>query len=121
MTPLNKLTALEREAARLEGERGQLISSVAQAKDKITETRLQVIQIDRDLAGDVAKELRETDAKIDEYVERKVTAEDQLKRIENSRPADRNGVPVFGAYRRRRHRAGGFDHADRAQYRQSNS
>jgi HlyD family secretion protein len=86
LTPLNKLTALEREAARLEGERGQLISSVAQAKDKITETRLQVIQIDRDLAGDVAKELRETDAKIDEYVERKVTAEDQLKRIEIRAP-----------------------------------
>ena len=88
LTPLNKLTALEREAARLEGERGQLISSVAQAKDKITETRLQVIQIDRDLAGDVAKELRETDAKIDEYVERKVTAEDQLKRIEIRAPQD---------------------------------
>jgi HlyD family secretion protein len=88
LTPLNKLTALEREAARLEGERGQLISSVAQAKDKITETRLQVIQIDQDLASDVAKELRETDAKIDEYVERKVTAEDQLKRVEIRAPQD---------------------------------
>jgi len=88
LTPLNKLTALEREAARLEGERGQMISSVAQAKDKITETQLQMIQIDQDLASDVAKELRETDAKIDEYVERKVTAEDQLKRIDIRAPQD---------------------------------
>jgi len=88
LTSLNKLTALEREAARLEGERGQLVSSVAQAKDKIAETQLQVIQVDRDLASDVAKELRETDAKIDEYVERKVTAEDQLKRIEIRAPQD---------------------------------
>jgi HlyD family secretion protein len=88
LTPLNKLTALEREAARLEGERGQLLSSVAQAKDKITETQLQVIQIDQDLASDVAKELRETDAKIDEYVERKVTAEDQLKRVDIRAPQD---------------------------------
>jgi HlyD family secretion protein len=88
LTPLNKLTALEREAARLEGERGQLMSSVAQAKDKISETQLQVIQIDQDLASDVAKELRETDAKIDEYVERKVTAEDQLKRVDIRAPQD---------------------------------
>jgi HlyD family secretion protein len=88
LTPLNKLTALEREAARLEGERGQLISSVAQAKDKITETRLQIIQIDQDLASDVAKELRDTDAKINESVERKITAEDQLKRIEIRAPQD---------------------------------
>jgi HlyD family secretion protein len=88
LTPLNKLTALEREAARLEGERGQLISSVAQAKDKISETRLQIIQIDQDLASDVAKELRDTDAKINESVERKITAEDQLKRIEIRAPQD---------------------------------
>jgi HlyD family secretion protein len=88
LTSLNKLTALEREAARLEGERGQLMSSVAQAKDKIAETQLQVIQIDQDLASDVAKELRETDAKIDEYVERRVTAEDQLKRVDIRAPQD---------------------------------
>jgi HlyD family secretion protein len=88
LTPINKLTALEREAARLEGERGQLIAAVAQAKDKITETQLQTIQIDQDLASDVAKELRETDTKIAEYIERKVTAEDQLKRIDIRAPQD---------------------------------
>jgi HlyD family secretion protein len=88
LTPLNRLTVLEREAARLEGERGQLKSSVAQAKDKISETQLQTIQIDQDLASDVARELRETDAKIDEYVERKITAEDQLKRIDIRAPQD---------------------------------
>jgi HlyD family secretion protein len=88
LTPINKLTALEREAARLEGERGQLVAAVAQTKDKITETQLQTIQIDQDLASDVAKELRETDTKIDEYIERKVTAEDQLKRIDIRAPQD---------------------------------
>jgi HlyD family secretion protein len=88
LTPLTKLTSLEREAARLDGERGQLVASVAQARDKITETRLQIIQIDQELASDVAKELRENDAKIDEYVERRIAAEDQLRRIDIRAPQD---------------------------------
>src|SRR3546814_6836590 len=50
-----KLTALEREATRTEGEKGQLISTIAQAKAKIAETELEIIQVDRDLASEVAR------------------------------------------------------------------
>jgi HlyD family secretion protein len=85
---LTRLTALEREQARLQGERGQLIASAAQIKGKIAETELQIIQVDQDLSSDVAKEMREIEAKIGEFVERKVTAEDQLKRIEIRAPQD---------------------------------
>jgi HlyD family secretion protein len=85
---IDKLTALERETARLQGERGQLIASAAQAKGKIAETELQVLQVDQDLSSDVAKELRETDGRIGEYVERKVAAEDQLKRTDIRAPQD---------------------------------
>jgi len=88
LIPLDKLTALEREEARLEGERGQLVAAAAQAKGKIAETELQVLQVDQDLASDVAKELREIDSKIGELVERKVTAEDQLKRTDIRAPQD---------------------------------
>jgi HlyD family secretion protein len=55
---------------------------------KISETELQILQIDRDLSSEVAKETREIDAKIGEFVERKITAEDQLKRIEIRAPQD---------------------------------
>ena len=85
---LTRLTALEREQARLQGERGQLIATAAQIKGKIAETELQIIQVDQDLSSDVAKEMREIEAKIGEFVERKVTAEDQLKRIEIRAPQD---------------------------------
>jgi HlyD family secretion protein len=88
LVPLSKQTALERDAARLDGERGQLIAAVAQAKGKIIETRLQIIQIDQDLASEVAKDLRDVDAKMDELVERRVTAEDQLKRLDIRAPQD---------------------------------
>jgi HlyD family secretion protein len=88
LVQLTRLTALEREAARLDGERGQLIAAAAQAKGKIAETALQILQIDQDIASDVAKELREVDGKIGEFIERKVAAEDQLKRIDVRAPQD---------------------------------
>ncbi|MGB9059413.1 MAG: HlyD family type I secretion periplasmic adaptor subunit, partial [Pseudolabrys sp.] len=88
LVQITRMTALERDGARLEGERGQLIASVAQAKGKVTETELQVIQIDQDLSSEVAKDMREVDAKFGEFVERKVAAEDQLKRIDIRAPQD---------------------------------
>jgi HlyD family secretion protein len=88
LVPLTKLTQIERDETRLEGEAGQLIAQTAQVGGKISETELQIIQIDRDLSSEVAKETREIDGKIGEFVERKVTAEDQLKRIEIRSPQD---------------------------------
>ena len=88
LVPLTKLTQLERDATRLEGEAAQLIAQTAQAGGKISETELQIIQIDQDLSSEVAKETREIDGKIGEFVERKVTAEDQLKRIDIRAPQD---------------------------------
>lgn len=86
--PITKLTQLEREATRLEGERAQLEASSAQTRGKIVEIELQIVQVDRDLASEVAKDLRDGDAKIGEYAERRISAEDQLKRIDIRAPAD---------------------------------
>jgi len=88
LVQLTRLTALEREAVRLKGERAQSFSAAAQARGKITETELQIIQIDQDLSSEVAKELREVDMKIGEFIERQVTAEDQLKHVEIRAPQD---------------------------------
>jgi HlyD family secretion protein len=88
LVQLNRLTSLQRDEARLEGERGQIIAQAAEVKGKIAEIQLQIIQVDQDLSSDVAKELREIDSKIGEYVERKITAEDQLKRTDIRAPQD---------------------------------
>jgi membrane fusion protein, type I secretion system len=88
LVQLNRLTSLQRDEARLDGERGQIIAQAAEAKGKIAEIQLQIIQVDQDLSSDVAKELREIDSKIGEYVERKITAEDQLKRTDIRAPQD---------------------------------
>jgi len=86
LVPITRVTSLERDATRLDGERGQLVASIAQAKGKIAELNLQIIQIDQDASSEVAKEMRETDGKIGELVERKVAAADQLKRTDIRAP-----------------------------------
>jgi HlyD family secretion protein len=81
LVPYTRVTALEREAARLEGERGQLISSIAQTREKIS-------QVDQDMRAEVGKDLGEIRGKISELLERKIAAEDQLKRVDIKAPQD---------------------------------
>jgi HlyD family secretion protein len=88
LMPVTKFTALEREAARLEGERGVIVATQSQVKGKVSEIELQILQIDRELSSEVGRELREVDGKLGELVERKVAAEDQLKRTELRAPQD---------------------------------
>jgi HlyD family secretion protein len=85
---ITRVTSLERDAARLEGERGALQSSIAQSKGKISETALQILQIDQQIKTEVAKDLGEVRAKTTELGERKIAAEDQLMRIEIRAPQD---------------------------------
>ncbi len=86
LVPITRLTALERDAARLEGERSQLGGMIAQAKGKIAEIELQIIQVDQDLRSEVGKDLIETRSKLSELAERKTAAVDQLNRIDIRAP-----------------------------------
>lgn len=87
LVALNRKTSLEREAANLDGRKGQLIAAVAQAEGRIAEIELQIIQIDEVLREEVVKELREIQSKTTELTERRVAAEDQLKRVEIRAPS----------------------------------
>lgn len=87
LVAITRKTALEREAASLDGQKGQLIASVAQSEGRIAETELQIIQIDEVLREEVMKELREIQSKSAELTERRVAAEDQLKRVEIRAPS----------------------------------
>lgn len=85
---LERMTALERDATRVEGERGQLTAMIAQAKGRSAEIALQIIQIDQDLRSEVAAELRDVQGRIHEFVERQVAAEEELRRIDLRSPQD---------------------------------
>ena len=83
---IERLTSLERDAARLDGEGSQLTAEIAQSKGKIAEIQLQIIQIDQDLRTEVGKDLIETRSKLSELSERKTAAVDQLRRIDIRAP-----------------------------------
>src|SRR6201999_217830 len=86
LLPLTPLTTLQRESARIEGERGQLTSAIAETKSKIGEAQLQIVRLDQDFRTDVVKELGENQGKEAELVERGVAARDLLDRIEIRAP-----------------------------------
>jgi len=86
LVPITRLTSLERDAARLEGENSQLNGMIAQAKGKIAEIVLQTIQVDQDLRTEVGKDLIETRSKLSELSERKIAAVDQLNRTDIRAP-----------------------------------
>jgi HlyD family secretion protein len=88
LIPFSRLTALERDAARLEGERGALVATIAQTRGRIAETQLKIIQVDEDLRTEVGKDLAEIRGKKSELTEKRVAAEDQLKRTDLIAPQD---------------------------------
>jgi HlyD family secretion protein len=77
-----RLNSLKTQAATFGGERGEKIALQAQAAGRITETRLQILQISQDFKAEVGRELREIQAQIGEYAERQIAAEAELKRID---------------------------------------
>lgn len=88
LVPISRVTTLERDSARLEGERASLGAVAAQNRGRIAELELKIHQIDQDLSTEVGKEMAENRAKKSEMTERRVAAEDQLKRIDLIAPQD---------------------------------
>ena len=90
LVPLTRKTSLQREAARLDGERGQVVAGIAEAKSKISEAELQVVKVDHDFRNEVMKDLREAQDKEAELIEKSTAAQDLLKRVELRAPT--NGI-----------------------------
>ncbi|WP_374367195.1 HlyD family type I secretion periplasmic adaptor subunit [Dongia sp.] len=82
LVPLTRVMALERDAERLNGEGGELAASIAQSRNKIAETEMQITQLDADMLAETLTELRDVSAKLAELAERHVAAEDQLRHID---------------------------------------
>ncbi|MBW9051122.1 HlyD family type I secretion periplasmic adaptor subunit [Rhizobium mesosinicum] len=85
---MSQVNALERNAARLRGERGQLIASMAAAHGRIAEIELQLLQVDQSMRAEVAAELRDVENEEAKLIEQEVTASDQLRHIDIRAPVD---------------------------------
>jgi HlyD family secretion protein len=87
LTQMQRVTALEREVTRTGGQIGEYTARISQLKGKMTETDLQISQVDRDAANEVQKDLREAETKITELSERRIAALDVLKRVDIRAPS----------------------------------
>jgi HlyD family secretion protein len=88
LVPTSRVMPLERESANITGQKGQLIAARAQAEGKISEINLQLLQLDIELQTEAVKELREIQAKTAELAERRIAAQDQLRRTDIRAPID---------------------------------
>ena len=86
LVSISRYMQLQRDQTRLQGERGQFIADIARARGKISETELQIIQVDQDFRTEMLGDLREAQGKIAELKERVTAAEDQLKRVDLRAP-----------------------------------
>ena len=81
-----RILALQREAARLEGERGELIGKAARSRKAVGETKLEIIQKRKAFHNEVVSALRDVQAKVTDLHERFVAAQDVLERIDIRAP-----------------------------------
>lgn len=88
LVPITRVAALRRERASLDGRHGELTAQIAATRMQISETEMQILQIDRDRQTEVLGELTDIDQQIAELMQREIALRDQLRRIDIRAPYD---------------------------------
>jgi HlyD family secretion protein len=86
LVPVTRVLAMEREMARLEGERGSFVADKAQAESKIGEIKILMIQVDEEDRSQVLTDLRDAESRIAELTERQLAAKSKLTRTSMKSP-----------------------------------
>ena len=86
LIPQPRVLAAQRDLAKLQGEWGALEAQIARSLGSIAETEIQIMGLDQTMQTDANKDLREGEARVAELVERRIAAEDQLKRVDIRSP-----------------------------------
>lgn len=86
LVPRPRLLSLEREAERLNGERGEHVADIARANTSIGEAELQILQLKKSFRERVVTELRELETEMFDLTERRVVAVDEMRRLDIRAP-----------------------------------
>jgi HlyD family secretion protein len=86
LVQVTRLNDTERAAVDLDGQVGQLQAQIAGSKGKIVEIEIQRDNLTESLRTDDTKELREVQADIAQNEEKRIAAEDELRRLEIRAP-----------------------------------
>jgi HlyD family secretion protein/epimerase transport system membrane fusion protein len=81
LSTLSRLLALQRQAADLAGQRGQIVEKIAQTELTSGENQLQIMNLKSQQASDVAKDLRDVQTKRFDVLDRLQQARDVLARL----------------------------------------
>ncbi len=81
LVPISRVMAMDRETARLEGERGELVASKASAEARIAEVKVQILQIDEEDLSQTLTDLRDIEGRVAELKERKLAVASRLERM----------------------------------------
>ncbi|WP_417827280.1 HlyD family type I secretion periplasmic adaptor subunit [Thalassospira sp.] len=88
LVPITRVAALRRERASLDGRHGELTAQIAATRMQISETEMQILQLDRDRQTEVLGELTDIDQQIAQLMQREIALRDQLRRIDIRAPYD---------------------------------
>ena len=100
LTDLPKLLSLEREAARLDGQAGDVAARVAETRGRIAEVEVQILQIDTQRIEEAEGQAREVQARENEVRERLTGVRSRLGRLEVRAPVAGEvvGMQVFALH-----------------------
>ena len=84
--PKTRVLALERKAASLEGESGELIADIARTRQAIGEAKLQIAQLQKERLAEATTELRDVQTRLGEVEPRLGWAKEMLSRTELAAP-----------------------------------
>jgi HlyD family secretion protein len=85
--PITQVRALERQQAQLQGQRAAAAAQIASSRERIGETRLQNVEVDKAQQESIAKEIRDVEFQLNELTPKLQAAEEQLGRIQIRAPA----------------------------------
>lgn len=95
--PVNRIRELERRQAEIKGQRGQYAATIAQSREQVGETRLQVLEADRTQRERIAAELKDTEFALNDLLPKLAAAQAELARVQLRAPVSGSvvGLTVF--------------------------
>ncbi|MDE2384418.1 MAG: HlyD family type I secretion periplasmic adaptor subunit [Alphaproteobacteria bacterium] len=81
LVPATRVMAMDREAARIGGDQGQLSANIASSQSKISETKLQILQVQEEVRNQALTDLRDTESKLVELQGQKLASQSRLEHL----------------------------------------
>ncbi len=88
LAPKPRLLELQRRAEELKGNSGQYLAQIAKTGQSMTETKMDIINLENDFASKIAEESRDVHSKISDYEEKLRAATDVMQRTVITSPSE---------------------------------